>query len=162
MVPDHYATDFRMSRTVFTRLVSVLLLGACGQAQGDRLASPVQIEGDAITAPLNGKSGDPVRGQEVFVSREEGHCVLCHQITGLEAEFQGNVGPALTGIGTRLNADQIRYRIIDAQSVWPDTVMPSYYRTGGLRQVGKAYRSAPALTAQQIEDLVAFLETQTD
>ena len=87
---------------------------------------------------------------------------LCHQLASLDAEFQGNVGPPLTGIGARLDAGQIRYRIIDAQTIWPDTVMPSYYRTDGLRQVGEAYKGAPALNAQEIEDLVAFLETQTD
>lgn len=151
-----------MNRTAFTGLFSVLLLGACWQAQGDHLASPVRVVSDAIPAPLEAKTGDPVRGKQVFVSREEGHCVLCHQIAGLEAEFQGNVGPALTGVGARLDTGQIRYRIVDAQSVWPDTVMPSYYRVEDLRQVGKGYRGAPALTARQIEDLVAFLETQTD
>ncbi|MEZ6001137.1 sulfur oxidation c-type cytochrome SoxX [Hyphomonas sp.] len=143
-------------------LLSFLFLAACGQAQDDRLASPVTIVGDAITAPLEGRMGNPVRGRETFTSREEGHCVLCHQMAGLDAEFQGNVGPALTGIGARLTAGQIRYRLVDAQGIWPDTVMPSYYRTGGLRQVGKAYQDAPALSAQQIEDIVAFLEMQAD
>jgi len=162
MVPDHHATDIRMNKAAATGLFSVLILCACGQAHSERLASALRIEGDAVPEPLNGVGGDPVRGHQVFVSREEGHCVLCHQIDGLEAEFQGNVGPDLTGIGTRLTAGQIRYRIVDAQSVWPDTVMPSYYRTGGLRQVGQAYRGSPALTAEQIEDIVAFLETQTD
>ena len=76
---------------------------------------------------------------------------------GLDADFQGDVGPALTGVGNRLTAGQIRLRVADAQSVWPQTVMPSYYRTGGLHQVGHAYQGKPALTAQQIEDLVAYL-----
>ena len=126
------------------------------------MAGSIQIVGDSIPQPLDGKSGDPVRGQQVFVSREDGHCVLCHQVDSLDAEFQGNVGPALTGIGARLTAGQIRYRIVDAQGIWPDTVMPSYYRTGDLRQVGNEYSGKPALGAQQIEDIVAFLETQTN
>ncbi|WP_035573940.1 sulfur oxidation c-type cytochrome SoxX [Hyphomonas adhaerens] len=151
-----------MTRAAYTSLLSLLLLPACEQAREDRLAGSIQIVGDSIPQPLDGKSGDPVRGQQVFVSREDGHCVLCHQVGSLDAEFQGNVGPALTGIGARLTAGQIRYRIVDAQGIWPDTVMPSYYRTGDLRQVGNEYSGKPALGAQQIEDIVAFLETQTN
>ena len=151
-----------MRLSVSAGLLSILLLDGCGQSQEQRLASPVKIVTDAIPEPLEGKLGDPARGLKVFASRDEGHCVLCHQLAGLDAEFQGNVGPALTGIGARLTAGQIRYRLVDAQSVWPDTVMPSYYRTGGLRQVGTAYQGAPALSAQQIEDIVAYLEMQAD
>ncbi|MCA8899753.1 MAG: sulfur oxidation c-type cytochrome SoxX [Hyphomonas sp.] len=138
-----------------------LLCVACGQQDGNRFASEVVIEGDAVPVSLSGEPGDAMRGQSVFASREEGHCVLCHRVDGLDAEFQGNVGPALTGIGGRLTAGQIRYRIIDAQQIWPDTVMPSYYRTSGLRQVGHAYEGKPTLSAQQIEDLVAYLSSQT-
>ena len=141
--------------------LGVFLLGACSPQQNDRLASRILIVGDAIPASLTGTPGDAARGEAVFTSREEGHCVLCHQIDGLDAEFQGNVGPALTGVGNRLTPRQIRYRIVDAQQIWPDTVMPSYYRTGQLRQVGREYEGKPALDAQQIEDLVAFLQAQT-
>lgn len=138
----------------------VALLGGCGPQHDARLASDVSIVGDAVPASLTGAPGDAERGRAIFVSREEGHCVLCHQVEGLDAEFQGNVGPALTGVGSRLSAGQIRYRIIDAQRIWPDTVMPAYYRTHGLRQVEHGYEGAPALSAGQIEDLVAFLEAQ--
>ena len=122
-------------------------------------AEPVTIEGDAILTPLGGETGDASRGKAVFTDREQGHCVLCHAVAGLEAEFQGNVGPPLTGLGDRLSPGQIRLRIADAQRIWPQTVMPSYYRTGGLNQVGEAYRGEPALSARQIEDLVAWLST---
>ena len=104
-----------------------------------------------------GLSGDAARGLDVFVEREQGHCVLCHAVESLDTDFQGNVGPALTGIGSRLTPGQIRLRVADAQRIWPQTVMPSYYRTGGLNQVGRDYRNQPALSAQQIEDLVAYL-----
>ena len=141
--------------------IGACLSGACSGPRHDaRLASDVSIEGDAVPASLTGGPGDAARGRAVFVSRDDGHCVLCHRIEGLDAEFQGDVGPPLTGIGARLTAGQIRYRIIDAQRIWPDTVMPAYYRTEGLRQVGHEYEGQPALSAQQIEDLVAFLEAE--
>lgn len=135
-------------------------LGGCGPEEGAGLASQVKIEGDAIPASLTGATGSTAAGKAEFVSREGGHCVLCHGIDGLETEFQGNVGPDLTGIGDRLTPGQIRLRIVDAQRIWPDTVMPSYYRTGGLRQVGQEFEGEPALTARQIEDLVAYLSSQ--
>ncbi|WP_233356006.1 sulfur oxidation c-type cytochrome SoxX [Henriciella aquimarina] len=130
---------------------------ACNGHSDERLARPAEIDGDAITASLTGEPGDPLRGREVFASRDQGHCVLCHAIDGLEAEFQGNVGPALTGVGTRLTPGQIRLRIADAQMIWPQTLMPSYYRVSGLNQVAAEYQGEPALTARQIEDLVAYL-----
>lgn len=136
-----------------------LLAGCSDDGNIQRLAGPVTAEGDSIPAPLGGKTGDAMRGREVFVSREQGHCVLCHAVDGLDTEFQGNVGPALTGIGSRLTSGQIRMRIADAQLIWPQTVMPSYYRVDGLNQVGQAYRGEPALSARQIEDLVAWLST---
>ncbi|MEQ8557519.1 MAG: sulfur oxidation c-type cytochrome SoxX [Henriciella sp.] len=136
----------------------LLLTGGCTEAETEqRLAEPATVEGDAIPAPLGGETGDAARGRVVFVNREQGHCVLCHQVDGLDAEFQGNVGPTLTGLGDRLTPAQIRLRVADAQRIWPDTVMPSYYRVYGLNQVGEEYRGEPALTARQIEDLVAWL-----
>jgi sulfur-oxidizing protein SoxX len=37
--------------------------------------------------------------------------------------------------------------------------MPAYFRTEGLRQVASAYRGKPVLSAQQVEDVVAYLAT---
>jgi sulfur-oxidizing protein SoxX len=37
--------------------------------------------------------------------------------------------------------------------------MPSYYRIDHLTRVGQAWQGKPVLTAQQIEDVVAFLAT---
>jgi len=37
--------------------------------------------------------------------------------------------------------------------------MPAYHRTEGLVRVGPAWRGKPLLTAEQIEDVVAFLVT---
>ena len=134
-------------------------LAACSSEADIRLATPVVIEGDAINVPLLGLQGNAARGQAVFTERARGHCVLCHAAQELDTEFQGNVGPDLTLVGARLSEGQIRLRIADAQRLLPETVMPSYYRTEGLNQVGDAYRGEPALDAQQIEDLVAYLAT---
>ena len=71
----------------------------------------------------------------------------------------GNVAPALAGVGSKLSAAQLRLRVADSTRVNPDTPMPAYYRTEGLAQVAQAYRGKPILSAQQVEDVVAYLVT---
>lgn len=105
-------------------------------------------------APL-GPAGDPSRGREVFVSREGGHCVLCHAVPG--AAPAGNVGPPLAGVGGRLAAAQIRFRVVDITRLNPDAAMPAFHRTEGLARVAPAWQGRPVLTAQQVEDVVAYL-----
>lgn len=105
-------------------------------------------------APL-GPAGDAARGREVFVSREGGHCVLCHRVPGVAVA--GDVGPVLDGIGSRLMAGEIRYRIADITRVNPEAVMPAFHRTEGLSRVAPAYAGKPVLDARQVEDLVAYL-----
>lgn len=142
-----------------TPVFAALLLTACQPAAETPFASPVQIRDLAIAEPLEGKAGDADRGYLVFTARDQGHCVLCHAVDSIDLEFQGNVGPPLTGLGSRLSAAEIRYRIIGAQQIWPETVMPSYYRVEGLNRVGLEFQGHPALSAQQIEDLVAYLSS---
>lgn len=137
-------------------ILAALILSACG-AQDAPLISSRMISGDAIVEPLTKTTGDAIRGEKLFVSREEGHCILCHKVDGLEAEFQGDVGPDLSFVGDRLNAGQLRLRIADYQLVRPGALMPSYFRTHDLHQVGEAYVGETVLTAQQVEDIVAYL-----
>ena len=141
-------------------LISGIALGfvACSGA-GPALISSDMIEADGIPMALTSVAGDPERGERLFVARDRGHCVLCHAVAPLDAEFQGDVGPALDGVGTRLTAAQLRLRIADYQIIRPGTLMPSYYRNHDLYQVGESYQDEPILTAQNVEDLVAYLGT---
>lgn len=144
------------------RVAALLLLGvACcgGEGQGERPESRLVIEGDAILEPLSDIDGDADRGRAIFAARERGHCVLCHSVEGLDVPFQGDVGPALSDVGGRFSAEQLRLRIADASVLNARTVMPPYYREAGLRQVGEAYRGKTVLTGRDIEDLIAYLET---
>ena len=117
-------------------------------------------EADAMASPL-AAAGDPAIGRAIFSDRESGHCVLCHQVDGLEVPFQGNLGPALSDVGARFTAAQIRLRIVDNTKVNPGTVMPSYYRTSDLHQVGRAYQGESVLSAAEVEHLVAWLSQLT-
>ena len=102
--------------------------------------------------------GDPRRGREVIAGRD-GNCLLCHAIPETGERFMGNVGPPLSGVGRRLTAGQLRLRIADAGRLNRDVIMPSYYRVHGLDRVAAAYEGKPILTAQQVEDVVAYLLT---
>ena len=109
-----------------------------------------------MSQPL-GASGDAARGREVFVSRDGGHCVLCHAAPGVDVA--GNLGPPLAGVGARLTPAQIRLRIADITRVKPDAAMPSFHRMQGLDRVASGYADRPVLDGRQVEDLVAFLGT---
>lgn len=121
-------------------------------------ANEVKVSGDAILAPLTDKPGSVSAGRKVFVDRQLGHCLLCHVVSSIDEPFQGNLGPALSA-GSSLSDGQIRLRLVDSSQVNPDSVMPSYFRIDGLQQVGAEYQGKPALSAQQIEDLIAFLRS---
>jgi len=111
---------------------------------------------DFLETPL-AAAGDAARGREVFIARDGGHCVLCHAAPGISTA--GNVGPSLAGVGARLTTGQIRLRIVDITRVNPRAAMPTFHRIEGLERVAPEFRGRPALTGQQVEDLVAWLST---
>ena len=120
---------------------------------------PYTVVGDAVPAPLVEAPGDPARGRVIVTSRQRGLCLLCHTGPFPEERFQGDLAPSLAGVGSRLSEGQIRLRLIDSRRLDPGSIMPSYYRTDGLERVGAAWRDKPVLSAEEIEDVVAFLAT---
>jgi L-cysteine S-thiosulfotransferase len=119
---------------------------------------PYTIAGDAIPAPLTGAPGDAVHGRALVLERTS-TCILCHSGPFPEEKFQGDLAPSLAGTGSRWSAGQLRLRLVEASRLNPATIMPSYYRVDGLDRVGAAWRGKPILTAEQIEDIVAYLAT---
>jgi sulfur-oxidizing protein SoxX len=108
---------------------------------------------------MSGAKGDPARGRAIVVTRQQGLCLLCHSGPFPEERFQGSIGPDLNGIGSRLSEGQIRMRIVDPARFNPSTIMPAYYRTENLTRVAPSFQGKPILSAEQIEDVVAFLAT---
>jgi sulfur-oxidizing protein SoxX len=133
----------------------VLAVGSAIAAPGTTIA--YRVEGDAVGSPL-ASAGDISRGRDVVLGRDA-NCLLCHAVPDAGARFMGDLAPALAGVGARLSEGQLRLRLVDSMRLNPNTIMPSYYRTDGLNQVGAAWRGKPILTAQQIEDAVAYLRT---
>jgi L-cysteine S-thiosulfotransferase len=104
-------------------------------------------------------AGDAERGRQIVANRQVGLCLLCHAAPIPEERFQGDLAPDLKGVGARLTEARIRQRIVDPGKDNPDTIMPAYYRTEGLSRVASAYRGKTILTAEQIDDVVAYLVT---
>jgi L-cysteine S-thiosulfotransferase len=123
---------------------------------------PYEIVGDAIPASLTGAPGDPARGRTIVADRQVGLCLLCHAGPFPEQRFQGNIGPDLAGAGARWSEGQLRLRIVDAGRLNPETIMPPFYRVDGLNRVAAGFRGKPVLTAEQVEDVVAFLKSLRD
>jgi sulfur-oxidizing protein SoxX len=116
------------------------------------------IVGDAIPQSLTGVAGDATRGRALVVDRAS-TCILCHSGPFPETRFQGDLAPNLKGAGSRWSEGQLRLRLVDASSLNPATIMPSYYRVEGLLRVGQAWRGKPILSAEQIEDILAYLKS---
>jgi L-cysteine S-thiosulfotransferase len=123
------------------------------------------VVGDGIPQPLTATPGDPVAGRAIVVDRQVGLCLLCHSgpfdRTPVE-RAQGDLSSNLAGAGSRWTAAQLRLRVADAKRLNPDSLMPAFHRAAADpagQRVGAAWRGLPVLTAQQVEDVVAFLRT---
>ena len=74
----------------------------------------------------------------------------------------------LDGVGSRWNEAELRGIVANAKQVYDGTIMPAFYKVDGFIRPGNAYTGKaaetiePLLTAQQIEDVVAFLMTLKD
>ena len=137
------------------RLVLAAIVAVCclvGVARGN----------DAIPESLTGAQGDPARGRAIVANRQVGLCLLCHSGPFPEERFQGNLAPDLRGAGKRWSEAELRLRIVDSGRINPATIMPAYHRTEGLVRVAPAWRGKTVLSAEQIEDVVAFLMTLKD
>ena len=143
-----------MRRRTALALVAACQLAACAAGSPP---SGYRIDGDGISAPLDGLTGDADRGRARLMARDPANCVLCHAVPG--APLAGDVGPSLAGVGRRFTTVELRLRVVDLRRVVPQTIMPSYYRTEGLNDVAPEYRGRTLLDAQAIEDIVAYLGT---
>jgi sulfur-oxidizing protein SoxX len=117
------------------------------------------VDNQSIPQSLTGEQGDPARGREVAINRKQGNCLACHKMPIPEQPFHGEVGPDLSTIGSGYSEGELRLRVVNPKIVNPDTFMPAFYRPYGLHRVAKDFQGKTILTAQQVEDLVAYLAT---
>jgi sulfur-oxidizing protein SoxX len=142
-------------------IFAAALFAMSAAAQAPEPLRPYTVVGNEIPAPLTVR-GDAARGRAIVGNRQVGLCLLCHSGPFPEEKFQGTLAPDLKGAGARWSEGQLRLRIVDSSRLYADTMMPSYYRVDGLTRVAPAFAGKPVLTAEQIEDVVAYLVTLRD
>jgi len=156
------ADPIRATLKIFGKGAQLAILAALMHpAHADDLR-PYQVVGDAIPKSLTGMPGDAARGRAIVLNRQVGMCLLCHSGPYPQEKFQGTLAPDLAGTGRRSSEGQLRLRMVDASRLYPDTIMPPYYRVDRLARVAASFAGKPILTAEQIEDVVAYLVTMRE
>jgi sulfur-oxidizing protein SoxX len=137
-------------------LVGMLVLAA---AAAHAQVADFKVEGDGIPKSLTGTPGNAARGRELLLARNPANCLECHTIARDKAMKGGSRGPALDGVGANLTAAQLRLSVVDYAQIQPKAGMPSFHKRDSGLLSAKQDRDTPVLSAQQIEDVVAFLQT---
>jgi sulfur-oxidizing protein SoxX len=136
---------------------AALLLAGTAFADG---LMKYEVVDNGVAKSLTGKPGDPEKGVKTFTNRRLGNCLACHQVTALASQpYHGEIGPSLDGVADRYSEAQLRMQVINAKVINPDTIMPAFYRTDGLHRVLDKFKDKPILTAEEVEDVVAYLKT---
>ena len=126
-------------------------------AQAAELAQYSVVD-ETIPASLTGKAGDAANGKKIVINRKKGNCLACHVMPIPEQQFHGKTGPDLMGAGERFDEATLRMRLVDSKVIHANTMMPSFYKTGQHR-VLKKFEGTTILSAQEVEDVVAYLLT---
>lgn len=151
----------RKARAVLavTAAIAAVAILAGGGAKADGSVDYKVVGGHSIPQPLTDKPGDPERGKEIAINRKQGNCLACHKISGVDQPFQGEVGPRLDGIASVRSEGELRLQIVNAKAFNPDTIMPAFYKADGFHRVMDKFKGKTVLSAQQVEDILAFVMT---
>ncbi len=127
---------------------------------GDTGADDVVFADGAVAASLTSAAGDAVNGRKVFANRKQGNCLACHVNSEMpEHSFHGEVGPSLDGVADRWTDAELRGILVNSKNTFEDSIMPSFYRLeNGVRTL-KKFQGKTILSAQQVEDVLAYLQT---
>ena len=113
-----------------------------------------------IAKSLTGVSGDPGDGRNIMIDRKRGNCLACHRVTALNDQpFHGDIGPSLNSVAVRYTEPQLRQMLVDAREYFPKTIMPPFHASNGVIRVRSKFKGKTILTAQEVENVVAFLKT---
>lgn len=121
----------------------------------------VKFDETVVKASLTGQPGDPAAGRKAFIDRKLGNCLACHKNTEMsDQQFHGEVGTPLDGVAERWKPEELRAILVNSKKVFgPETVMPGFYSLDVGKNVAKDYQGKTILTAQDVEDIVAYLGT---
>ncbi len=147
-----------LSAVAAVGFVSVAAVSAPQAPKAEELVAYTVVD-YAIPEPLTGEPGDPERGRAVAINRQLGNCLSCHAMPIPEQPFHGETGPALHGVGDRLSEAQLRLQVVNSHEINPMSMMPPFYAVEGRHRVAENFEGKPILSAQQVEDVVAYLKT---
>ena len=149
-----------MKRTLIA--ATVVCFGA-GSAIAEVAPLDVVFEDGAVTASLTGTPGDPANGRMVFANRKLGNCLACHANSDLSDQlFHGEIAPSLDGVGSNWEEAKLRALLVNSKTVFEGTIMPGFYTTAGFSRVMSKFDGKTILTAQEVEDVLAYLLTLTE
>jgi len=143
-------------------IAAAAMLAIAGQAAAETVApGDVKFEDGTVTASISGAAGDPANGADVFKNRKLGNCLACHANSAMNKElFHGEVGPVLDGVADRWSAEELRAIVVNSKAVFgEETVMPGFYSLEVGKNVREDLVGKTILSAQEVEDVVAYLGT---
>ena len=94
------------------------------------------------------------------MNRKKGNCLACHVNSDMaEQTFHGEVGPELDGVADRWEAAELRGILVNSKNMFEGTIMPAFYKASGYNRILKKFDGKTILSAQEVEDLLAYVMT---
>lgn len=150
-------------RTLIATVAVTAFFAGTAMAQDTVAPTAVMFDDGAIGASLTGVAGDVANGRKVFANRKQGNCLACHANAELsEQSFHGEVGPTLDGVADRWSETELRGIVSNSKMTFEDTIMPAFYIDAGYTRPMEKFVGKSILSAQQVEDVVAYLMTLQD
>lgn len=147
-------------RTVLACLLLMLVVSGTNCCKAEETYYQWQIDQLAVNEPINGLQGNAARGEQIVSRKDKGNCLTCHHMPITKESFHGTIGPPLHGIASRRSEGQLRLHVVDQQQLNPQTIMPGFYKNPTqLNHVLDEYLGKTLLSAQEVEDVVAYLMT---
>ena len=152
----------KMTLTLAAILCAGSAYAASVQVSEPGLVSYTIVDDMAINEPLTDTVGDAANGRKLSVNRKKGNCLACHVMPISEQSFHGETAPSLYGVGNRLSEGELRLQLVNSKVTNENTMMPSFYRVTGYNRILKKFDGKTILSAQEVEDIVAYLKTLTE
>ncbi len=146
--------------TAFATLVAAAVMGTAAFA-AEVAPDAVEFTDDGVKTSLTGVAGNAEEGAKIFKGGKLGNCLACHENKAMSKElFHGNVGPSLDGVASRYTVEQLRAIIVDSKkALTEETVMPGFYSLKVGFKPREEFAGKTVLTAQEVEDVLAYVAT---
>ena len=149
----------RFPRTLAVAAAALACVGLAQAVAAGGVAKYEIVDENTIPKPLTATPGDPQKGLATMINRKKGNCLSCHVAPKVDQPYQGKIGPEFAGVADRWSEAEIRAIVVNSKLNNPDTIMPGFHVVDDLHRVLKKFEGKPILTAQEVEDVVAYLVT---